>query len=57
MDRYPLRSFNDATPAEIEDAMEKAEVVFFERCPVELPAEADLKFMREGLPRELQVKN
>jgi hypothetical protein len=57
MDRYPLRSFNDATPAEIEDAMERAEVVFFDRCPVELPSEADLQFMRDGLPRELQVKN
>ena len=48
MDRYPLRSFNDATPSEIEDAMEKAEVVFFDRCPVELPNEADLDFMRDG---------
>jgi hypothetical protein len=57
MDRYPLRSFNDAHPSEIEDAMEKAEVVFFDRCPVELPSAADLDFMRDGLPRELQVKN
>ena len=31
--------------------------MFFERPPVELPSEADLHFMREGLPRELQVKN
>ena len=37
--------------------MERGEVVFFDRCPVELPNEADLQFMREGLPRELQVKN
>jgi hypothetical protein len=57
MDRYPLRSFNDATPAEIQDAMEKAEVVFFDTCPVELPTEPDLEFLRNGLPRELQVKN
>ena len=57
MDRYPLRSFNDATPSEIENAMEKAEVVWFDRCPLELPSEADLAFMRDGLPRELQVKN
>jgi hypothetical protein len=57
MNPYPLRSFNDATPDEIQDAMERAEVVFFDRCPVELPSEADLTFMREGLPRELQVKN
>jgi hypothetical protein len=31
--------------------------VFFDQSPVELPSEADLTFMREGLPRELQVKN
>jgi hypothetical protein len=31
--------------------------VFFNASPVELPDEADLVFMREGLPRELQVKN
>jgi hypothetical protein len=57
MDRYQLRSFSSASPGEIEDAMERAEVVFFDRSPVELPAEADLTFMRDGLPRELQVKN
>jgi hypothetical protein len=37
--------------------MERSEVVYFERSPVELPSEADLEFMRTGLPRELQVKN
>jgi hypothetical protein len=57
MDPYPLRSFDAATPQEIEDAMERAEVVFFERSPVELPTESDLEFLRSGLPRELQVKN
>jgi 3-deoxy-D-manno-octulosonic acid hydroxylase-like protein len=57
MDRYQLKSFVGAPPGEIEDAMERAEVVFFDECPVELPNEADLQFMREGLPRELQVKN
>ena len=57
MDRYQLRSFVGADSGEIEDAMERGEVVFFDRCPVELPNEADLQFMREGLPRELQVKN
>jgi hypothetical protein len=57
MDRYQLKSFVGSSPGDIEDAMERAEVVFFDRCPVELPAEPDLTFMREGLPRELQVKN
>ena len=57
MNPYTLRSFDAATPQEIEDAMERAEVVFFERSPVELPNESDLEFLRSGLPRELQVKN
>jgi hypothetical protein len=57
MDRYPLRDFGQASPADVENAMERAEVVFYEHCPVELPDEADLEFMRTGLPRELQVKN
>jgi 3-deoxy-D-manno-octulosonic acid hydroxylase-like protein len=57
MEPYPLRSFDAASPQEVEDAMERAEVVFWQRCPVELPSEDDLEFMRSGLPRELQVKN
>jgi hypothetical protein len=57
MDHYPLRSFVGASPAEIEAAMERGEVVFFDQSPVELPGASDLAFMREGLPRELQVKN
>ena len=55
--RYPLRAFDAASPSEIEDAMEHAEVVYFERPPVELPSDDDLEFLREGLPRELQTKN
>jgi len=57
MDRYPLKSFVGAPSGEIQDAMERGEVVFFDECPVQLPNEADLQFMREGLPRELQTKN
>jgi hypothetical protein len=57
MERYSLRDFSKASPAETEDAMERAEVVFYDRCPIELPNAADLEFMRTGLPRELQVKN
>src|SRR4029078_9980736 len=57
MDQYALRSFDAATPQDVEDAMERAEVVFWQRCPIELPSEDDLEFMRPGLLRELQVKN
>jgi hypothetical protein len=37
--------------------MERAEVVFFRRPPIELPSKQDLEFLRDGLPRALQVKN
>jgi hypothetical protein len=57
MDHYALRAFNKASPKDIQDAMERAEVVFFDSSPVELPTETDLEFMREGLPHELKVKN
>jgi hypothetical protein len=57
MERYPLRDFGNAAPADIENAMERAEVVYFRSSPVELPAPADLEFLRSGLPHELQVKN
>ena len=57
MDRYPLQRFDTASPDEIEDALERADIVFFERPPVELPADAELEFLRECLPRELQAKN
>ena len=57
MDQYPLKAFDTASPLEIEDAMERADVVFFERSPVELPDESDLEFLRSGLPVEFQAKN
>jgi hypothetical protein len=56
MDRYPLRSFNAATPAEIQDAMEKAEVVFFDTCPLELPSEPDLEFLRTDCRVSFRLK-
>jgi hypothetical protein len=56
-DTYALRSFDAAAPEEIEDALERSEVVFFERCPVELPSHEDLAWLREGLPSELKTKN
>jgi hypothetical protein len=55
--RYELRDFSRAGPTEIEDAMERAEVVYFERCPVELPSAADLEFLRSGLEGSLKAKN
>ena len=52
-----LQSFNDASPSEIEDTLEKSEVVFFKECPIALPEEADLEFLRNGLPQQTKAKN
>ncbi len=57
MSTYTLRDFAGATPEQIEEAMERARVVFFARSPVELPSDADLGFLRDGLPTELETKN
>ena len=48
MDRYPLRSFNDASPQRDRgrDGDEPRSCSSNAR-PVELPTEADLEFMRE----------
>ena len=55
--RYELRDFSNATPAQIEDAMERSEVVYFERCPIELPPPEDLEFLRGDMPGQLKTKN
>ena len=56
-DPYALTKFDAATPAEIEAALERADVVFFERCPIELPSDADLAFLRDELPQQSRLKN
>jgi len=56
-ERYVLRDSSHATPQEIEDTLERGEVVYFERCPIELPSEADLNLLRDGLAGSLRAKN
>jgi hypothetical protein len=54
---FALRRFDEATPAEIEAALEHSDVVFFERCPIELPSDTELAFLRDELPRRSRLKN
>jgi len=54
---YLLTKFDGATATEIETGLEHGDVVFFERCPVGLPSDADLAFLREGLPDQSKLKN
>ena len=44
-------------PDVLGDALERGEIVHFPRCPIELPDEADLKFLREDLTAHLRNKN
>jgi hypothetical protein len=56
-DEYALRDFGDATSGEIEDALEAGQVVYFAKCPIALPTERDLDWLRGGLDAGLKAKN
>jgi hypothetical protein len=45
------------TSSALADALERGNVVQFERCPVALPSEADQRFLREELAPYLRKKN
>ncbi len=52
-----LLDYSGASPARIGDALEQGRIVYFERCPLELPVEDDLDFLRDELPRQTRIKN
>src|SRR5260370_9108270 len=41
----------------LSDELEKGEIVYFPKSPVDLPDEEDLNFLRKNLPEYLQRKN
>jgi 3-deoxy-D-manno-oct-2-ulosonic acid (Kdo) hydroxylase len=43
--------------ASIADALESSHIVFFPRCPIRLPDEATLRYLRSDLPARLKLKN
>ncbi len=45
------------SPFELSDALERGAIVHFPKCPVALPAESDLAYLRERLPTQLRMKN
>jgi hypothetical protein len=55
--QYPLRDFTAASPHEIEDALEAGQVVYFPKCPIDLPDESDIEWLRSGLDATLKAKN
>lgn len=52
-----LQDGSGASPAEREEALERGRIVYYARCPLELPPEEDLAFLREELPRQTRIKN
>jgi hypothetical protein len=52
-----LRRYNSASPADVEEALERSEFVYFDPCPIDLPPADDLELLRTGLPAELKAKN
>jgi hypothetical protein len=57
-----LNTFDNARlqqlqPDEISDSLERGSIVYFPQSPVKLPAEEDLEFFRQQLPRLLKRKN
>lgn len=55
--RYPLKDSGGAAAEEIRATLEQGEVAYFERCPFDLPGEADLEFLRSGCGGLLRSKN
>lgn len=55
--QYPLRDFSAASSDEVEDALEAGQVVYFPQCPIPLPSDGDLDWLRGGLDVGLRTKN
>lgn len=54
---YTSEQIDAARPYEMSEALERGRIVYFPVCPVPLPADSDLGFLREALPKQLKLKN
>jgi hypothetical protein len=54
---YSADELKRLAPDALGDALERGDIVHFPRCPIELPAEGDLKFLREDVTAHLRNKN
>ena len=54
---YSPDELAQASDREISDARECGNIVCFSECPIELPSEDDLNFMRDRMPEMLNQKN
>jgi len=55
--KYSLDQVARLAPDTLGDDLERGEIVHFPRCPIDLPDEADLRFLREDLAAHLRNKN
>ncbi len=46
-----------ASATDVSDELERGRIVHFTECPIPLPSEADLEFLRREMPRHLKRKN
>ena len=52
-----LEALRTIGPRTLSDELEKGNIVEFPETPVPLPSEADMKFLREEMPRSIKLKN
>ncbi len=54
---YTRAQWEAAGPTDLSDALERGDVVYFPECPIDLPAPADLAFLREEVAGHMTRKN
>lgn len=54
---YTLESLANAKPGELSEHLERGSIVYFPRCPFNLPSVEDLEFLRREMPGRLARKN
>lgn len=54
---YTRPEWESAGPTDLSDALERGEIVHFPECPISLPADADLHFLREEVAEHMTRKN
>jgi 3-deoxy-D-manno-oct-2-ulosonic acid (Kdo) hydroxylase len=57
LETFDHKALAAAGPRSISDALEQGKIVYFPRCPVALPPEADLDILREQLAAHITRKN
>lgn len=57
LDTFDNERLQRLQPDELSDALERGSIAYFPQSPVALPAEDDLEFFRQELPRRLKRKN